>query len=99
MTLAYLSARNKYKVEREEKSGKGFADFLFYPRRKGLPGIVIELKSDCNPETAISQIIEKEYCEKLKKESVGNILIVGISYNSCSKEHQCIIEDLYDAHH
>ena len=34
VTLAYLSARNKYKVEREEKSGKGFADFIFYPRRK-----------------------------------------------------------------
>lgn len=26
VTLAYLSARNKYKVEREEKSGKGYAD-------------------------------------------------------------------------
>ena len=30
VTLAYLSARNKYKIEREEKSGKGFADFIFY---------------------------------------------------------------------
>ena len=93
ITLAYLSARNKYKVEREEKSGKGFADFLFYPRRKDLPGIVIELKADCNPETAISQIIEKEYCEKLRKENIGKILIVGISYDSHNKEHQCIIEE------
>jgi hypothetical protein len=32
MGLAYLSARNKYKVERVEKSGKDFADFIFYPR-------------------------------------------------------------------
>ena len=29
VTLAYLSARNKYRVEREEKSGKGFVDFIF----------------------------------------------------------------------
>lgn len=67
VTLAYLSARNKYKVEREEKSGKGFADFIFYPLRKGLPGIVIELKSNDSPENAIRQIREKEYFEKLKK--------------------------------
>lgn len=93
VTLAYLSARNKYKIEREEKSGKGFADFIFYPRRKNLPGIVIELKADCKPETAIRQIIEKEYCEKLKKENIKDILIVGISYDSHQKEHQCIIEE------
>ena len=29
VTLAYLSARNKYKVEREEKCGKGYVDFIF----------------------------------------------------------------------
>ena len=34
VTLAYLSDRNKYKVEREEKSGKGFVDFIFYPRKR-----------------------------------------------------------------
>ena len=67
VTLAYLSARNKYKVEREEKSGKGFADFIFYPRRKNLPGIILELKADSTPEEAINQIKEKEYCEKLRK--------------------------------
>lgn len=93
VTLAYLSARNKYKVEREEKSGKGFADFIFYPRRQNLPGIVIELKADCDPEAAINQIMEKEYCEKLKKEHIKNILIVGISYDSRTKDHRCIIKE------
>lgn len=34
VTLAYLAARDMYRVEREEKSGKGFADFIFHPRRK-----------------------------------------------------------------
>lgn len=93
VTLAYLSARNKYKVEREEKSGKGFADFIFYPRRKKLPGIVIELKADSTPEEAIRQIKEREYCEKLLKEGVDEILLVGIGYDTVRKEHSCRIEE------
>ncbi|MDE6891468.1 MAG: ATP-binding protein [Lachnospiraceae bacterium] len=95
VTLAYLSARNKYKIVREEKSGKGFADFIFYPRRRQLPGIVLELKSDASPETALSQIKEREYCEKLREENVEKILAVAISYDSRKKEHQCLIEEIH----
>lgn len=94
VTLAYLSARNKYKVEREEKSGKGYVDFIFYPRRRNLPGIILELKADSTPETALAQIRDKEYCEKLKKENVTQILAVGMNYDSKTKEHQCMIEPL-----
>lgn len=94
VTLAYLSARNKYKVEREEKSGKGFADFIFYPRRKKLPGIIVELKADSTPEAAIKQIKDKEYGEKLRKEGVENILLVGISYDTAAKVHRCRIEKM-----
>lgn len=96
VTLAYLSARNKYRVEREEKSGKGFVDFIFYPRRKNLPGIVMELKAGGTPQAAIRQIREKEYCEKLKKEMAAYILLVGISYDADKKVHQCEIEVLPD---
>lgn len=92
VTLAYLSARNQYRIEREEKSGKGYVDFIFYPRRKNLPGIVIELKADNTPEAAIRQIKDKEYCEKLKKVGVKEILTVGISYDKNKKVHQCKIE-------
>ena len=66
VTLAYLSARNKYRIGREEKSGKGFADFIFYPRRKNLTGIIIELKAGGTSEDAIRQIKAKEYCLALK---------------------------------
>lgn len=93
VTLAYLSARNKYKIEREAKSGKGFADFIFYPRRKELPGIVIELKADSTAEAAIGQIIEREYCDKLRKEGISKILLVGINYNTSKKIHDCKIEE------
>lgn len=92
VTLAYLSARNKYRIEREEKSGKGFADFIFYPKKRHLPGIIIELKADGTPEAAIRQIRDKEYCEKLLTEGMENILLVGISYDTARKEHQCRIE-------
>ncbi|MDE5931234.1 MAG: ATP-binding protein [Lachnospiraceae bacterium] len=95
VTLAYLSARNKYKIEREEKSGKGFADFIFYPRKRNLPGIIIELKADGTPDAAIRQIRDKEYCEKLKKENIEKILMVGINYSTDQKEHQCRIESCY----
>lgn len=94
VTLAYLSARNKYTVEREEKSGKGFADFIFYPLYKNMPGIILELKADDTPEAAIAQIKDKEYCEKLKKEKAGTILAVGLVYDTRKKEHRCIIEEI-----
>ena len=116
VTLAYLAARNKYRVEREEKSvrssskavspldetsrtakshaGKGDVDFIFYPKRKNHPGIIIELKADATPETAIAQIKEKEYSEKLRKVNVKKILAVGISYDTREKEHQCIIVEI-----
>ncbi len=95
VTLAYLSARNKYRIEREEKSGKGFADFIFYPRRQELPGIVIELKVDITPEAAVEQIVEREYCQKLGNQRNRDILLVGISYNTKKKEHQCRIEKVH----
>ncbi len=34
MNLVYLAARDKYHVEREDKGGKGYVDFIFYPERK-----------------------------------------------------------------
>ena len=95
MTLAYLSARDTYRIEREEKSGKGYADFTFHPRRKNDTAFIVEIKKDESPEVAINQIKEKEYVEKFKRENENKkILAVAICYNSKSKEHKCIIEDI-----
>ena len=85
VTLAYLSARNEYKIEREEKSGKGYADFMFHPRKKNGTTIILELKKDDKVEKAINQIKEKEG---------RKILAVGICYNSKTKEHECKIEEV-----
>ncbi|MBU3138039.1 ATP-binding protein [Clostridium gasigenes] len=95
LTLAYLSARDTYRVEREEKSGKGYVDFSFHPRRKNDIPFIVELKKDHSPEVAIKQIIEKEYAQKFRDEyKEKKVLAVGICYNSETKEHSCIIEEI-----
>ncbi len=100
VNLCYLSARNKYRIEREDKAGKGFADFIFYPERKNEDCIIIELKADGTPEEAVAQIKEKNYALRfqgtLGKESpyTGRILAVGIGYSKQTKEHRCKIERL-----
>ncbi|MBB6714108.1 AAA family ATPase [Clostridium gasigenes] len=91
VTLAYLSARDTYRVDREEKTGKGFADFTFYPRRKADTPFILELKKDENVEVAMKQIKEKEYFQKFMRE-FDNILAVAICYDSKTKEHSCKIE-------
>ena len=100
INLCYLSARNKYWTSREEKSRKGFVDFIFFPKHKGEDGIIIELKVDSTPEEAIAQIKSKNYALRfqgtLGEESryAGRILAVGISYSKKTKEHSCLVEIL-----
>ncbi|WP_297635952.1 AAA family ATPase [uncultured Clostridium sp.] len=95
LTLAYLSARDTYRVEREEKTGKGYADFTFHPRRKNDTVFIVELKKDVNPEIALEQIKDKEYIEKFKKENEDKrILAVAITYNSKEKNHNCLVKEI-----
>lgn len=91
LTLAYLSARDTYRIEREEKSGKGYVDFSFHPRRKADTAFIVELKKDETVDRALKQIKNKEYVEKFRKEN-KNILAVAICYDSKTKEHRCKIE-------
>ncbi len=95
VTLAYLYARDIYRIEREEKSGKGYVDFCFHPRRNRDLPIILELKKDEDVSIAINQIKEKEYAIKFKKEYKNKeVLIVAICYDSKTKEHSCKIEKL-----
>lgn len=94
ISLALYSARNFYTLYRELPTGKGFADMVFFPRKKfsEKPALVVELKWDKSATGAISQIKEKEYCKSLE-EYHGNILLVGINYDKSTKKHECIIEE------
>ncbi len=94
VTLCYLYARNYYKIEREMKTGKGFCDFIFYPLKRGYPGIILELKSNSSCSQALKQMKERNYVQKLKE--CGEVLLVGINYSGKKKCHQCKIEV---AHH
>jgi hypothetical protein len=92
ITLCYLYARKDYRIEWEEKSGKGYCDYLFYPKKSGKPAILLELKVDHTAEDAIAQIKEKKYMEKVEK--YASVLLVGIAYDKGKKVHQCMIEEL-----
>lgn len=100
VNLVYLAARDRYRVEREDKAGKGFVDFIFHPVRKEDDGIILELKIDHTPEEAISQIKDKKYALKFQgkleeqPKYTGRILAVGIGYNKQTKEHSCKVEVL-----
>ncbi len=101
VNLIYLSALDTYRVEREDKAGKGFVDFIFYPETdKSADGIILELKVDHTPEEAIQQIKEKKYALRFsgkigeKPRYTGKILAVGISYSKETKKHTCKVEIL-----
>ena len=34
VNLVYLSARDQYRIEREDRAGRGYVDFIFYPQLK-----------------------------------------------------------------
>ncbi len=92
ISLAFYYARNDYVIHREYASGKGFADLVLIPRRNvSKPAVVIDLKCNKDAVTAIDQIKQKSYPAKVA-EYLGNLLLVGISYDRETKQHSCRIE-------
>lgn len=100
VNLVYLSARDSYRVEREDKAGTGYVDFIFYPVNPKQDGIILELKVDHSPEDAVRQIKERNYALRLrgrmgeKKVCAGRILAVGIAFDRKTKRHSCVVEEL-----
>ena len=90
ITLCYLYARKDYKIEREARSGKGYCDYIFIPKTRSLPAIILELKYGTSSEDAIKQIREKNYIQRVN--SCNEILLVGINYDKKTKRHTCRIE-------
>lgn len=93
ITLAYYAARRDYVLERELPTGKGFADIVFIPRKdKQISAMIIELKWDKDANSAIQQIKERKYTEKVRQYS-NKILLVGINYDKKKKVYDCKIEE------
>ncbi len=92
ISLAYYSAKAYYNIYRELPSGKGFADVVFIPKKQvNKPPMIIELKYDKSSNSAIEQIKDKQYFSSLE-EYKGNILLIGINYDTRSKKYSCEIE-------
>lgn len=67
VNLVYLSARDTYRIEREEKAGIGYVDFIFCPEiDKSDACLILELKIGSAPDEAIQQIKEKKYALRFK---------------------------------
>lgn len=101
VAMVYLSARDSYRIEREDKAGIGYVDFIFYPLKADDDCIILELKAGGTPQTAIRQILERGYALKFQGRLgehpyyTGRILAVGISYEKGkSKRHRCQIKIL-----
>ena len=93
ISLDYLEARDTYRIEREDKAGIGYVDFIFYPYRKDDDCIILELKVDHTALEAIRQIKDRKYALKFhgklgeKPQYTGRVLAVGIAYDKESKKH------------
>lgn len=90
--LAYVSRVDDYCDFQELPSGKGYADILFFPKKKShKPALLIELKWNRSGGGAIEQIKENGYCDAISGYG-GDILLVGINYDEKEKVHTCQIE-------
>lgn len=96
ISMAYLGAMQGYfKPLREMPAGYGFTYLLYVPKPQYLqkyPALLIELKWNRTAQTAFEQIKEKKYTEAVSNYT-GKILLVGISYDKKTKQHECVIEE------
>ena len=91
LSIAYFYARNDYVIHRELASGKGFADLVLIPRKNvDSPAIVLELKYNKDADSAIDQILRKQYPAKVAQYA-DNLLLVGINYDKETKTHSCVL--------
>ena len=93
--MSYLAAEKDYLAPLNEfPTGKGFADIVYLPKKvskNGKPALIIELKKDASAKVALEQIKERDYVSRVK-EYTDNILLIGINYDSKTKQHTSEIE-------
>ena len=94
--MSYLATEKDYLAPINEfPTGKGFADIVYLPinvNSKSKPALIIEIKKDANAKVALEQIKERDYVSRVK-EHTDNILLIGINYDSKTKQHTCSIEE------
>ena len=64
---------------------------MLIPRKNvDLPAIVLELKCNEDADTAIDQILRRQYPAKVQ-EYADRLLLVGVNYDKDTKTHTCRI--------
>ncbi|MBR1478660.1 MAG: AAA family ATPase [Lachnospiraceae bacterium] len=92
--FAYIAAIDQYLKVEELPSGRGIADVVYLPKKKSLlPALIVELKWDKTAGGALEQIKNRNY-PAILQEYGGEIVMVGINYDSKTKVHTCEIEHI-----
>ena len=92
--FAYICCIDSFQKVEELHSGKGVADVVYLPKNDlNLLAMIVELKWNKTETAAIQQIKDKNY-QAILKDYYGDILLVDVSYNENTKEHNCVIEGL-----
>ncbi len=95
VTIGYLAALDDYKITREDKAGKGYADFTFEPRNNCFLPIILELKYNHSVKNALKCIRERGYIQRFR--DYPEVLLVGINYSEKTKKHTCRTERVVPA--
>ena len=90
--MAYFYARKDYLVFSELASGCGYADVALVPTVPQKPIIIIELKKDGAPATAIEQIKTRNHAHAFRYHPGHEAVLVGVTYDAKTKHHKCLIE-------
>ncbi len=92
--MAYISSIDYYSRIDELPTGKGFADMVFWPKKKAsCPALIVELKWDKSSSKALEQIDNNRYAD-IFNGFLGSVLKIGINYSTKDKKHSCKIEKL-----
>lgn len=90
--FAYIICVDDYMKIEELATGKGLADIVYLPKSdSAFPAMIVELKWEETAEAAIDQIKRNNY-PAILADYCGEIVLVGINYNSKTNEHTCQIE-------
>ena len=93
--LGLCALLGEFYLTSNRESGDGRYDIQLKPRKKMLPGILIELKAEKNctkeglkklSETALQQINEKQYDTEMKMEGIENIYKYGVAFSGKNVE-------------
>lgn len=87
-------SKDFYTISLKKSYTVRFADFVFIPKPEYIsyyPALVVELKWNKSADTALQQIEDRFYPDSVRSYT-GSILLVGINYDTHTKEHTCLIK-------